>query len=171
MSKLKKIEWSVQLVMCRCALYFPGLCSPNPTAAVLLPLLVWTCLSSLLKPSESVCEWLPKRRKAFYERHTGAHGSFTQPSTFRKQIITGCIMWCSIMSESIVTAQDCWMRYYSMCSNCKMMIILYDPFNDRYGDFFSQLVFSTYLSEALLNTSHNLRGKEHKFGMSLDKMV
>lgn len=123
----------------------------TPVAAVLLPLLVRTCLSFLSKPSESARDWLPKRRKAFYERHTGAHGSFTQPSTFRKQIITGCIMCCSIMSESIVTAQDCWMRYYSMCSNCKMMIILYDPFNDRYGEFFffAQLVFSTYLSVVL----------------------
>lgn len=61
------------------------------------------------------------------------------------------------------------MRYYSMCSNCKTMIILYDPFNDRYGDFFfPQLVFSTYLSVVLLHTSHNLRGKERKFGTSLE---
>lgn len=69
------------------------------------------------------------------------------------------------------------MRYYSMCSNCKTMIILYDPFNDRYGDFlfisffFAQLVFSTYLSVVLLNTSHNLRVKEQKFGTSLEKMA
>lgn len=47
------------------------------------------------------------------------------------------------------------MRSYRMCS----MIILYDPFNDSYGDFFffAQLVFSTYLSVVLLNTSHTLR--------------
>lgn len=66
------------------------------------------------------------------------------------------------------------MRYYSVCSNCKTMIILYDPFNDRYGDFFfffAQLVFSTYLSVVLFNTSRNLRGKEQKFGTSLEKMA
>lgn len=32
--------------------------------------------------------------------------------------------------------------------------------------FFTQLVFSTYLSVVLLKTSHNLRGKERKFGSS-----
>lgn len=39
------------------------------------------------------------------------------------------------------------------------------------GIFFAQLVFSTYLSVVLLNTSHNLRGKEHKFGTSLEKIA
>lgn len=37
--------------------------------------------------------------------------------------------------------------------------------------FFAQLVFSTYLSVVLLNTSHNLRVKEQKFGTSLEKMA
>jgi len=39
------------------------------------------------------------------------------------------------------------------------------------GIFFAQLVFSTYLSMVLLNTSHHLRGKEHKFGGRIEKMA
>lgn len=62
------------------------------------------------------------------------------------------------------------MCFYSVCSNCKMMIILCDPFNDRYGDFFfAQPVFSAYLSVVLLNTSHNFRDMEHKFGGGVEK--
>lgn len=55
------------------------------------------------------------------------------------------------------------------------MIILYDPSNDRYGGFFyyffffAQLVFSTYLSVVLLNTSHNFKGEGQKFGTTLVK--
>lgn len=56
------------------------------------------------------------------------------------------------------------MHYYSMSPNCELMIMLYDPFNDRYGDFFAPLAASAYLSVVLLNTSHILRGKEHTFG-------
>lgn len=42
------------------------------------------------------------------------------------------------------------------------------PFKTDMGIFFffTQLVFSTYLSVVLLKTSHNLRGKERKFGSS-----
>jgi len=52
----------------------------NHMAAVAQPLTAWTCLSSLSEAGESVCasdwQWGAKR---FYERCTGAHGSFTQP--------------------------------------------------------------------------------------------
>lgn len=119
-----------------------GLCSKQRVGGhyillLFVPLTRWLlyCCPSWCEPASVFVEaqWvsprgrLPKRRKAFYESHTGAHGSFTQPSTFRKQIITGCIMRCSVTSESIVTAENCWMRYRSICS----MIILYDLFNDR----------------------------------------
>lgn len=40
---------------------------------------------------------------------------------------------------------------------------------DRGIFFFAQLVFSTYLSVMLLNTSHNFKGEEQKFGTSLEK--
>lgn len=70
--------------------------------------------------------------------------SFAQFSTFRKQIITGCITSCTIMLDG-------WVQYYSICSNCKILIILYDHFNDRCGK--CSLFFLTRWVIRHINTS------------------
>lgn len=81
-----------------------ALCSPNQMSTSRLLLLMWTC-SSPNPVSQSARVIAKEGGKRFMKKHRGAGGSFTRPSTCRKQIITGCIMCCSIMSESTETAQ------------------------------------------------------------------
>lgn len=139
-------------------------CVTAPTGVNLFEFLRQSASESALREESAFLWKAPRSWWQFY----------AAPSTSRKHIITGCIMCCSIMSESIVAAQDCWIHYYSMCSNCKTMIILYDPSNDRWGCggvSFSQLVFSTYLSVMLLNTSRSFKGGgTQKFGSSWKKI-
>lgn len=132
-----------------------GLCSEwirDLICGLLLFVSLTRCLLQLLWfPTEDNLEELLLKRKTrafLWKTDVLMAKIFIHSSTFRKQIITGCIMSCSIMLE----VQDCWVRYYSMCFNCKMMIILSEHFNDRWGD-----SFFFFLFRSVSNSAHILQ--------------
>lgn len=116
----------------------------------------WTCFSSALKPSESVCtSHCQKGKEEHFMESTEKLMALlcSPPPSGNRQLQAA--LWAIVPCQNVQhSTAECVITVCAPIVKCwlhSMILLMTDV-----GIFLTQLVFNTYLSEVLLNTSHNL---------------